>query len=167
MTLFHFSNYCTLHKNNFVYINYCYTDKIYYLPFRKRLSNYFVAVVIKHTGHLEMNFGFTLTKRQRFICIWLSKLNASQPVCHTCFWEKTILDFLPLETDAPPKRHLSLCDRRYMQSMFLYQIKFFLALYSVIYIVDTFIIQIQNLENTYMPLRNYDTAPGGTEHPFL
>lgn len=69
MTLFHFSNYCTLHKNNFVYINYCYTDKIYYLPFRKRLSNYFVAVVIKHTGHLEMNFGFTLTKRQRFICI--------------------------------------------------------------------------------------------------
>lgn len=54
-----------------------------------------------------------------------------------------------------------------MQSMFLYQIKFFLALYSVIYIVDTFIIQIQNLENTYMPLRNYDTAPGGTEHPFL
>lgn len=149
MTLFHFSNYCTLHKNNFVYINDCYTDKIYYLPFRKRLSNYFVAVVIKHTGHLEMNFGFTLTKRQSFICISdFQNLMLLNLFAMLAFEKRTILDFLPLETDVPPKRHLSLCDRRYMQSMFLYQIKFFLALYSVIYIVDTFIIQTQNLENT-------------------
>lgn len=60
--------------------------------------------------------------------------------------KKQILDYSPLETDAPSKRHITLCDRKHRQSVLCIYVEynFFLALYSVIYITDTFAIQIQN-----------------------
>lgn len=72
---------------------------------------------------------------------WLSKLNVSQPICHAHFWEKTKTKKLGL-----PSYPSVAGDTYIVYIAILYRIKLFKASYSVIYIMDIFVIQIQNYD---------------------
>lgn len=166
MTLFHFRNYCLLDKNNFpFYRNHCYMDKTY--PSFRKTYSYFGTIIIKHVGHLEMDSGFTETKRQSFyLYFWLSKLNVSQPVCHAHFWEKkkesrtTVLRRLMLH----PKTYILLWQEIYMQAILCYLEWDFLSLifchlyYGHINYSNTTV--IHNLEITYTQKLRYSLQEG-------